>query len=102
MIIIGILPTAVTFLGGRKLSDSVEQLLLKVENAEPALVEKIAYGSALGFYGLSFAFLLVFTCIGFVLEERKGYARIIGKLETKAEQGGGINSVRSRSLHDTP
>ena len=93
MLFVGIVCCIPIFNVGRKLRSHTYEYYL--EHSGEACAEKFADIVSLGYFLLGVGILLFFAVCGLIYEERKGYQRIISKLESKAEQDDGINSVTS-------
>lgn len=95
MLIFGIVFSLPIFNAAGKLRNHTYEYYL--ENSGEAYAEKFADIVSLGYFLLGVGILLFFAACGLIYEERKGYQRIISKLEFKAEPVDGINSVTPQS-----
>ena len=95
--IVGTLFTLPILWVSAKVSDSAFNFAAKY--AEESLAKEFSHAVSLGYYLFAAAVFGFFAITGVIYEERKGYQRIIAKLESQAEPVDAANASNAASVN---
>ena len=95
--IVGTLFTLPILWVSAKVSDSAFNFAAKY--AEENLAKEFSHAVSLGYYLFAAAVFGFFAITGVIYEERKGYQRIIAKLESQAEPVDAANASNAASVN---